>query len=204
MTNDYSYRAYNQDLREYSLEAVRIALRDGSQPYHLALAELIDNCIWTIYNAGKLAVMEHTDNADALFDELGEVQGAKCWTEVVGQFAFCAMHVDVLERHGDEHAAAYEALRRVGDWNLVPETVLDACIEMAGENDLDPDALEIALYWYCDQCNGGQTCDLYKLRSKLDYSPGPITTADGDCENPMVADYLERLTAAHLGKAVQS
>lgn len=204
MSNDYSYGAYNRDLREYSLDAVRQALRDGSQPYDLALTELIDNCQWTVYNAGKLAVMEHTGNADALIDELGEVQTANCWMEVVGQFAEFAMRADVLEQHGEEHAQAYDALRRVGDWNLVPERVLDACIEMAGENDFDRDALQIAMYWYTDQCNGGQTCDLYKLRAKLDYSPGPITTADADCENPLVADYLERLTAAHLAKAVQA
>lgn len=80
---------------------VQQAAHDG-QDEGDRLHEEIDGSWWIIYNHASRAVMEHTENDDAIFDELGKdaVDGKGSFQEIVTACAFYAMRADVQDRMG--------------------------------------------------------------------------------------------------------
>lgn len=94
--SDYSEKRYWDDIRALADEFIK---RDGSREYDLG--EAVDETQWIIYNAGNYAVMQYTDNEDAIFDELGDggecFSGADCFQKVVAWSASFAMQADVRQ-----------------------------------------------------------------------------------------------------------
>lgn len=77
-------------------------VRDGEDPSDV-LHEEVDGSYWVIYTHAAQAVLNHSRNDDAIFDQLGSDALAECssMAEVYTRAAYYALYEDVIEELSD-------------------------------------------------------------------------------------------------------
>lgn len=65
--------------------------------YNGPINELVDSHPFIIYTYEALKVMEYTDNANYLTDNIGDIQNGLEWSTIVTQFAYWAMYGDIMD-----------------------------------------------------------------------------------------------------------
>ena len=96
--SNYTETQYRDDIDDLAMEFIA---HDGEQDYDLA--ESVDQTRWIIYNAGNKAVLDYTENENAIFEELGSdasdcFGGATCFQQVIQWAASWSMQADVRDR----------------------------------------------------------------------------------------------------------
>lgn len=96
-----TYKEYRESVESFAQEAhERIADgEDEGDVFH----EITDNADWVIYPAHSIAVLAHSENDDAAFDELGKdaLDGCDSTASVYTRLAFYAMRQDIMEAQAD-------------------------------------------------------------------------------------------------------
>lgn len=95
--DETSYRAYWDSVQSIAEEAKEAEKRgeDASDFIH----ESVDGSWWVIYTHANVAVLQHTTNEDAAFEQMGSdaLIGVDSFGEVMQRLAFWAMRTDVEE-----------------------------------------------------------------------------------------------------------
>lgn len=86
---------YRQAVHDMAIEAVA----EAGEDFHEYATESVEQSDWIIYTVHNLAVIQHTDHDDAVFDVMGSdaFAGLKNTSEVYQRIAMYAMLADVEE-----------------------------------------------------------------------------------------------------------
>lgn len=95
--DDTDYAAYRGAIETIG-ESVRDRVRAGEDEVD-ATHEEVDGSWWIIYTHASIAVLRHSQNDDAIFDDMGSdaLQGCASMSEVYTRAAYYAMRQDVAE-----------------------------------------------------------------------------------------------------------
>lgn len=96
MMEDITHRDYWNEIASIA-ESVFGECKEYERDPSDVLWEWVDGHSWIIYTYKATKVMEHTDNPDSYFVEIGEGLSGDSWGEIVSKLAFFAMLADVQE-----------------------------------------------------------------------------------------------------------
>jgi hypothetical protein len=102
MPEETTFRDYWMAVKSIAQESI-----DESKEYEEELWDTIwsqvDSSWWMTYTHASLAVLQHTDHPDALFEEMGSdaLAGVDSFSEAISRMAFYALLTDVQERAAD-------------------------------------------------------------------------------------------------------
>ena len=163
--NETSYSAYWSAVEATAVDVAQ-RVKDG-EDFGDALHEEIDGSWWITHYHAARAVMQHTENDDALFDEMGAdaLSGCDTFGDVVTRCAYYAMFADVASRYEEpeeeeedpeeEEGPRYDpqpgdTLTLVGDvWTVVSRAGGDLTVDVlrAGKTYRDT---ETVTWWASD------------------------------------------------------
>jgi hypothetical protein len=103
--SDTSYAAYRAAVESHG-QSIQERVKDGDDEGD-ALHEEVDGSYWVIYTHAAIALLGHSRNDDAGFDEQGDdfLSGCTSMSEVYTRAAFYALRADVQEWLNDNPVA---------------------------------------------------------------------------------------------------